>query len=135
MLIPSRLGRAYILGLLILLSAGCGSGDTGTITGKVTYKGSPIAEGDVNIVNKAKGIGIVASIGPEGIFKVTTPLPLGAYEASVTPPAKAPPGLPGKREKEQKYADIPKKARDFKTSGLSFTIKNGVNDVSFDIKD
>ena len=74
MLIPFRPGRAYILGLLILLSAGCGSGDTGTITGKVTYKGSPIAEGDVNIVNKAKGIGIVASIGPEGIFKVTTPL-------------------------------------------------------------
>jgi hypothetical protein len=154
---------------------------TGTITGKVTYDGKPVAVGIINI-HPAKGIGVVAEIqkgkytaegvppGPVIITVRTAEMRQlyttlkkareagGVGEVITQPPSKGGqpvdvnkklketkklPPLPGAKElaKKQEEAwanlkdmiDVPAKFADPKTSGLTFTIKPGAQEVDLNI--
>ena len=126
---------AVYFSLLIFSLLGCGVSEVSTIEGKVTYKGAPLSSGDVNISQPAKGVGAVAPIDANGVFSVITSIPTGFYDVSVTPTIMPPSGIPGVKQKPLEVVFIPKKAQDFKTSGLSFTLKNGINQVAIDIAD
>lgn len=121
--------------LLILSFLGCGASDECTIEGKVAYKGMPLSSGDVNISQPGKGIGAVVPIDSNGVFNLSTPVPAGFYEVSVTPTVAPPSGEVGVKNQKPKVAGIPKKAQNFKTSGISFSLKNGVNQVAVEIMD
>jgi hypothetical protein len=121
--------------VLIFILLGCGASDECTIEGKVTYKGSPLSSGDVNISQPGKGVGAVSPIDENGVFNLSTPVPAGVYEVSVTPTIKPPSGVPGVKEKPSAVLFLPKKVQNFKTSGISFTLKNGVNQVAIEIMD
>ena len=121
--------------LLILSFLGCGDADECTIEGKVNYKGLPLSSGDVNISQSGKGVGAVCPIDSNGVFNLSTPVPTGVYEVSVTPTIIPPSGIPGVKEKPSAVLFLPKKVQNFKTSGISFTLKNGVNQVAVEIMD
>jgi len=121
--------------LLILSFLGCGAADECTIEGKVNYKGLPLSSGDVNISQSGKGVGAVCPIDSNGVFNLSTPVPTGVYEVSVTPTIIPPSGIPGVKEKPSAVLFLPKKVQNFKTSGISFTLKNGVNQVAVEIMD
>jgi len=123
------------ISLVVLILFGCGVSDECTIEGKVTYKDLPLSSGDVNISQSGKGVGAVCPIDSNGVFNLSTPVPTGVYEVSVTPTMIPPSGIPGVKEKSSVVLFLPKKVQNFKTSGISFSLKNGVNQVSVEIMD
>lgn len=123
------MARRFIASLaytLLLAVLGCGGQSVGTLAGTVTYHGKPVPEGEVQIQHKEKGTGAVASLA-NGSFAFAEPMPAGTYLVSVVPPIPVPVAEAKTKFKDQ--AEIPKKARDMKTSGLTVEVKPGANDV------
>jgi hypothetical protein len=79
----SALGSA-VLGLGLLAAAGCGGGGTGSLTGTVTYNGTPIASGTVQAF-AANGTAYTGEIGPDGRYTIDN-IPVGEVKLSVTSP-------------------------------------------------
>lgn len=70
-----------------LMLPGCGgSKPTGTVSGKVTFQGEPITEGEVLLVSDDKTNGGTATLDANGTFKLPQPIPVGTYTVCVTPP-------------------------------------------------
>jgi hypothetical protein len=127
-------GLTSTIGLLIA-AAGCDLGSTvAQGTGKVTYKGTAITEGEVNFFSKEKGVGGVTKIDPAGVFTLPDGLTPGQYAVYVTPPLPAPPP-PGTPMPPQTPSPIPLKARDPATSGVTVALKGGSNDVVVELYD
>ena len=126
-----------ILAGLLLCTPGCKSGkqkEEGRVSGKVTYQGLPLTEGDVNLYFPESGMGAMVPVGKDGTFTVPEPLLVGTYEVFVTPPVFAP-NPDGPNYKPTGAIIIPKKARDPKTSGLSIDVKKGRNEVLLELTD
>lgn len=80
---------------LLLLVAGCGSGDGSTkVTGQVTYKGTPLPMGVINFFPGDGGRPIGQAITSDGQY--TAELPAGNYTVVVL--ASNPPVPPGWKE-------------------------------------
>jgi hypothetical protein len=139
-----RFDSPLLNGLVLLacaaLLAGCGEGDnvwtgsTGTVSGTVTFQEKPVAEGQINLYDKTRGVGASADI-TDGKFQIAEPVPAGSYEVTILPP---PPPLPTGEEvtvdpPKTNYADIPVQYRSGTTSGLVAEIKEGDNTLSFDL--
>ena len=60
-----------LLAVAIIAPIGCGSSGkaVGTVSGKVTYNGSPVSGGDVNLYSKS-GSAAMAPLGEGGTFKI-----------------------------------------------------------------
>ncbi|MBI3465937.1 MAG: carboxypeptidase regulatory-like domain-containing protein [Planctomycetes bacterium] len=124
-----------------IVLAGCGGSDKkiGAVSGKVTYRGQPVSEGSVSLVDTTAGEGAEATLNRDGTFKIETPeggLPPGTYAVSISPPIyedssdpKTPPVMVQKKVK-----NIPEKYRSHFTSGLSATVKEGPNEVNLEMK-
>jgi len=128
--------------------AGCSGGDdkappTGQVTGKVTYKGSPVAGATVSFSTpNAPGLGIGTTDAQGGYQLRTGALEgavIGDHVVLVTKIAKADvdynkamgiggEAVPPKNELPSKYADP-------KTSPLKFTVKAGKNDFPIELSD
>lgn len=144
--------RALFIALALFAVAGCWgrSQPTGTVTGKVTYKGNPVPAGCLVTFVSEKGIAALGTVGASGryqlMFAGKPDVPALQYNISVTYPGVTGPEMTD--EDERKYmagntetiakfarkaqsAPIPKKYADEFNSGLSFQIKEGAN--SFDI--
>ncbi len=118
-----------------LVLTGCGGGGgkpTGSVAGKVTYNGNPVAAGNVNLLSTA-GVGAQAAIS-NGAYKIDSPLPAGEYSVYVSAPLPTP-QPPGKPAAPVAKFEVPQKYQDAKQSGLKLTIKPGRNDLPIDIKD
>jgi len=77
-----RLGALVVFGVTLALS-GCGK-STGSVSGKVTYKGEPLPSGTVTFVTDA---GVVSSpIAVDGTYSIPK-APLGTVAITVTTPA------------------------------------------------
>lgn len=138
--------------------AGCfgkAEGPTGTVTGKVTFEGKPVAEGRVAFVSAA-GHGASGSIEADGQFKLRRvegdQILVGTYQAVVQPPPteRAPqPDVPvdtGQKSSRKimagapgdpvvkEYPDIPLRYRNPATSGWSFTVNEGENRFELEMK-
>lgn len=116
-----------------LILCGCGGGDSlekFPVAGKVSYKGEPVQEGDVNFRNETHGAG--GAIDPTGSFTIEGGLPAGTYSVYITPAIKMDPPTFGKEGKASpkppEVANIPQKYRLPATSGFEITVKSEPNE-------
>ena len=113
--------------------SGCGSQrPEGTLSGQVTYHGKPVNDGEVQFYC-SEGFGATAQLDAAGRFTVDGLMPVGTYDVCVLP-RPAHPNLEGPRE-IVKPPEVPRKARDLRTSGVSVQLKAGKNDVILELKD
>jgi hypothetical protein len=75
-----RRGPAFLA--FLLLAAGCGE-PRGTLTGKVSYQGKELTEGQVSFFPET-GSAVIAPIEPDGSYTARG-LPVGPARVSVTP--------------------------------------------------
>jgi hypothetical protein len=153
---PGR-GRWLGGGLVLLMAAAAGCGSSGTVSGKVTYKGQPLGGG--NVVFYAEGKASQTSpISPDGSYSISK-IPAGPVKISVetesvrphkpppggmskmVPPKDAiPPGVdPGgvygpKEATAKKYVKIPPQYADAQQSGLTYTVKSGSQTHDIDLQ-
>ena len=134
-----RLAAAFALAALGVV--GCGKkADYGSITGRVTFKGQPVSEGQVvffSVEPEEMHVYQAARIRPDGTYTVKMSdgpgLVTGKYQVAVMPPVVEGPGSKSAGPRSpRKYPDIPPRYRTPKTSQLSLTVEEGKN-PPFDI--
>ncbi len=127
-----------------LVVTGCGN-PVGSVSGKVTYKGTALKGGNV-VFAKANGQNEWAEIQEDGSYKFDKipagPVKVAVVTSSLKPPRQLPgqgqarannppPGQenPNKSEsaadRAKRYVAIPDKYEDPKTSGKEYTVKSG----------
>lgn len=131
------------LGLLVSLAVGgCGGsttytydGPTGQVSGKVTYKGQPVTEGQI-IFQTIHG-GAVGQLGEGGAyslsFKGQPAIPVGQHKVSIKPP-KGPPVVGEDAPVTVKHPMIPDQYQLTSTSDLTASVKEGENTLDFDME-
>ena len=72
--------------LMLPFIVGCGSGGTGTISGRVFYGSRPLPTGTVTFYPE-KGAGVMAGIGSDGSYKAVD-VPVGSARIAVQLPAR-----------------------------------------------
>ncbi|WP_437192228.1 carboxypeptidase-like regulatory domain-containing protein [Planctomicrobium sp. SH527] len=138
--------KQFLLALTICLVAlpfsGCSkssSKELGTLSGKVTYDGEPVSEGEVTFIPAGEGVSVQVKIKEDGTYNVqgsgNPGLSLGEYKVTVTPPlivipdtATSPGGTSLKPVK-----NIPPKYHNPNTSGLKVTVSS-TSAETFDIE-
>ena len=132
----SALGMTALISAVTFLS-GCGGGGTtspsGTVSGKVTFQGKPITEGEINFYSHKQGFGAKILLDSSGHFELPVPIEVGDYKVSVTPPPLPDPSVGSPPPPTRDYVNIPKKYRTDLLSGLTASIKQGGNELSFDL--
>ena len=123
-----------IIILVGLALPGCADPEEGTIKGDITYKGSPVTNGDVRLQNVSKGIGLMIPITLEGKIQSTTAVPIGEYEVSIKPAMGPPPDINGKAKPQKQKLFFPEKYKSFSSSGLSINVRKGLNEVSLKLE-
>ena len=120
--------------------AGCNSGPAvGDVQGRVTFEGKPVTEGSISFFNPQLGAGADAPLSGDGAYVIKTRirgLQVGDYIVFITPETyldKSDPTTPPARV-EKNPANIPKKYRRQGTSPLKATVKEGKNEIHFDMK-
>lgn len=112
-----------------------GPKEDAVITGKVTYKGTPVTNARISFENP--GVGAFGTEFKDGSYSI----PKGSSgEFTVTVTAVTPPmtmtATPGgKTPKVEKRTDIPKKYTEATKSGLKTTFKPGENTYDVDMAD
>ncbi len=154
----ARTGLACGLALALTCgAAGCKS--SGTVMGKVTYKGETVGGGTVIFLAPGKPA-VVANIGPNGHYTATgVPtglVKIGVETTSARPGAEPPPGMkPPKgvelppearnspiygggggnsRSGGAKYVEIPGNYADPEKSGLSLTVNGGEQEFNIPLE-
>jgi hypothetical protein len=123
--------------LLACLVAGCGSSDKLArykITGKVTFQGQPVEEGQITFEDPTNGQVNSGTLSSGGNY--STELPAGDFKVSISPPlvetkgtGDSPPDMIPK-----KVNNIPKKYWVQEKSGLSATVAKDKRTFDFDLK-
>lgn len=135
-LFPNVAFRSAILVVLLAMASvsltGCpGSVPTGTVAGKVTYKGAPLTAGVVNFYNAEKGSAATADLDSSGAFKIGAPLPVGTYKVYVLPPT--PKQLPPGEAQPKVDFPLPPKLQDAGQTPVTEEVKAGANDFTIDL--
>jgi hypothetical protein len=132
--VPFRLACGLICVAALVLS-GCGQGGkpTGTVSGTVSHKGTPLTSGNVNLISKS-GSAAIAKIDEQGRFKVDGAVVAGDYTAYATAPIPEP-QAPGSKPAAKTKFELPAKFRDPATSGVTVTVNAGSNDLPIEFKD
>lgn len=130
--------RARLLAplLLAVLAAGCGSGRY-AVSGRVTYEdGSPVEAGTVigEATVDGKAVSVQGNIEPDGSFQWGTEragdgAPPGQYRVIVMPVA-----LGDSELAEGKRPAVSGKYTRFETSGITFEVKPGKNNLSIKVE-
>ncbi len=126
-----------LTGLLCAINfIGCSGGGkelpSGSVSGTVTYQGKPVVEGRVDFESDPPGYGAGATI-KDGQFAIEGGVVLGKYKVAIIPPPPPPP-QPGVAPTDTDPADIPEKYRSLTTSDLTAEIKDGKNELKFELK-
>ena len=131
-LIRRTLGVALCVAILGL--AGCEAAKPeGTVSGKVTYKGSPLASGTVNFHASDKGTASQANLDSNGAFKLPGTLPAGNYKVFVLPPV--PQQLPPGTAQPKVDFNLPPKFQDLGQTPVTKEVKAGSNEFTIDLAD
>lgn len=126
-----RLGTAVCL---ISLLAGCGGAQAqskpmGTVTGSVTLKGKPLNNCRVNFISEQMGAG--GDLQPDSSFTLDGPIPAGHYSIFITMPEIF---TPAQAQSKSGLSSVPKQYLTQSTTNLKADIKEGENNLSFDLK-
>jgi hypothetical protein len=134
--------------LSLILFVGCGSRqpkstDHAEVTGKVYFKGKPLAGGRVSFVAVKGGFAASGNIEEDGDYKVSAPV--GEVQISVDNTMFAPrkggvaekpilkkPGAEESHQLKGKYVPLPRKFEKADESGLKYTVTKGSQ--TYDIK-
>jgi len=127
---------AFVFGL-----SGCGGAreKLWPVSGKVTFRGKPVAAGTIRFSNPQSGIDMTARLNSDGVYEVVMArgvgLPEGTYQVAIMPPrVDIPVGSTAKPPKPPACLDIPERYRLLSTSGLTRTVKPHHNRFDVDMK-
>ena len=125
------------IGILVALVASCSNAPpSGKVHGKVTFKGQPVKEGTVTLLNPKEGGAYEAQIANGGAYAVLNPVLVGEYLVVVTPLTEIKDTDPGKSPPspvEKSAPDIPRKYRMQGTTTLRAAVKAGDNEFNLDL--
>jgi hypothetical protein len=127
------------LALMMLTGAvalvGCSGGKpTGSVTGKVSYKGAPVTSGFVNFFAPERGAASQGKITESGTYTLEGVVDAGTYKVYLQPPL--PEQLPpGTKPKARTPFNVPAKFLDGNSSPLSKEVKTGKNDINIELTD
>ena len=124
-----------LVGLVYLF--GCGSSaPVGEVAGKVTFNGRSVSEGRVTFQNLQTGAADEAELNSDGTYAMKSPLPVGEYKVMVSPliVRKQVDGKGPVVGVEKAAPDIPDKYRTIGSTDLKKTVKEGKNELNFDLK-
>ena len=152
------LRRTAMVGMIAMsasLSLGCGGIKTGTVTGKLEFKGQPITNGRVVLICEGGDHPVLNGEVRNGQFKVEK-VPYGPVKVTamsyvtkrnkvpnmpkdVIEPGMAPTAEPGTEAKAEPLAEgagvvLPTKFGAPETSGMSFEMDTSEKTVNFDLK-
>jgi hypothetical protein len=135
LIIRSLLFFAMLAALLIGCSKSGGL-KTAPVAGKVTFKGKPLPNGTVMFV-PGEGPAATGEIDKDGNYRLSTygngdGAVLGSHKVSITALAEIGTGLPEQRNPTPPSL-LPAKYLSHETSGLTVEVKDGNNDVNFDL--
>ena len=125
------------MAVILSLVVGCSKGPaTGQVEGKVTFKGKAVTEGTIQFLNVKEGGQAGAELDAAGAYKMKDPVVVGEYVVVITPgmemkdtdPGKSPPAWV-----ERHAPNIPPKYRMQGTTTLKATVKQGKNEINFDL--
>jgi hypothetical protein len=129
-----------LIGLLACLhgSGGCGSSGapTGSVSGRVTYRGEPLTVAFVLFVNDDTGSGASAELDSSGTYRISS-IRTGHYKVAFGAPSGPSPWelegmVPGTRVPIA-MLPIPSAFLAPETSGLAATVERGGNTADFDL--
>lgn len=139
--------KSLAVAIVVLALAGCGgkegfTGPTGTVNGKVTYKGGPIPAGSLVTFLSSEGYAASGTTSEDGSYKLTYEgsenIPATTYKVQLSPPAATASDQlidPSQPLPEAPPEPFPSKYAASSTSGLEFTIKEGENPpIDFDLE-
>jgi hypothetical protein len=127
----------FLIVALSLFLVGCGGGDQGryTVTGKVTFQGQPVEQGEITFEDPAAGQVNSSPLGSGGSYSLE--VPAGDFKVSVAPPliemkgtADSPPDM----VRNPAVKNIPKKYWVQETSGLSAKVDKNAKAFDFELK-
>lgn len=134
--------RLVVAVICSLVTVGCGPSDrdAGAVkamaSGTITYKGTPVSGGRVNLYSAETGAGASADLDSSGKFSLLNPIPIGWYKVVVLPPeAKPPESESGEYVEQPSYDNIPEKYRSELSTDLNAEVKEGDNRFTFDMVD
>ncbi len=126
------IGSLAIAAFAMFSVSGCGRGSElaeGTVEGRVTQAGEPVPNGQVSFFSPQHSVGALAEINADGTFSLTSKMPTGLYTVSVS-------GVPLSPDVQvAPPTKIPKKYWNPNTSGLSFPINGGKNNLDIQLSD
>jgi hypothetical protein len=129
------------MALAAVLASGCNKSPSEPLaetTGMVSFQGKPLTEGTVLFQDLSQGINTQAKIGADGKYVVERAqgfgLPPGNYKVAIQPPLFVAPVSAGPPPPAKEYPNIPEKYRNPESSGLTATIKDGENELNFDMQ-
>lgn len=142
--------RSGLLLFAVLILPACGgksgglTGPTGTVTGKVTMKGQPVANANI-VFYGTRGDTAVGTLGADGTYSLRYQagfsVPVGDYRVAITKgpapdaPVPNPEDIMAKPPVAAVDKSIPDKYRDPGTSNLIAVVKEGSNSgVDFDLQ-
>ena len=117
---------------LVALIAGCGKPSTGEVSGKVTFRGEPVASGTIAFVGADGHVtsGMIEGgtyrlakvpLGPARITVFAAPASMPIVPLEMIKKGTAPPPRPP----QKKRAPIPTRYQDARQSGLTYTVIPG----------
>lgn len=121
-------------------TAGCNRSEAlGKVYGKVTFRGQPVSEGQIQFSNSQLGVYMTADIQADGTYEVICAqgagLPPGSYQTAVMPPPHdLPLGSFVPKPRKASYPEIPTKYHDAATSGLTLTVTSDGNQFDVDMQ-
>jgi len=143
----------FLVLLALLTASGCSRG-TGTVTGKVTFKGKTLKAGNIAFVSSTPGVQSKSTtIDTEGNYKIEN-MPTGEVTITVetesinpagkmaAPRYKPPPGQKAPEgfetgdppaEAAKRYVWIPPKYADWQKSGLKYEVKPGSQEYNIEL--
>ncbi len=133
--------RCIVLPLLLVLASGCGSGKTGTVSGKVLLDGKPVPGGYINFFPSGENSTAKTSpIGEDGSYSVKG-VPVGTAKITVQgvagsvqiPNSNLPKGME-MPVSDRKAVFVPPKYSTTEQSGLSYEVKSGSQDHNVELK-
>lgn len=129
-----------VFGLAVIVGCQPAADPTGKVTGTVSYKGTPLDDGIISIVNYETGVRIDSEIQADGTYEATTHkggLPPGEYKVVIFPPEVVDPNPPPNSEPGMVLKDmdnIPKKYRSPQSTPLSVSVTEGENTFDVDME-
>jgi hypothetical protein len=136
-------GLTSLVVIFALCAPGCGGPFTGTVSGKVTYKGNPVPGGIITFIHP-DGRNPETRIQEDGTYTIDAPGGDVKVTVNTIPPK---PGVPpfvklgGQKMSSEpyypagKYIPIPKKYGDASSTPLTFTVKRSNDPFNIELSD